>query len=95
MSLYNAGSLEDLVEVPLRPSVILAFRRPCGGNFGGLHLRPLHLDSGEGHPGTFYAGRPLNGVDLRMRIDQLLHESEVAAEYGLGWPKSDYYVLHG
>ena len=56
LALYNACSLEDLAEVLLRPPVILAFRRPCDGNLGGLRLRPLYLLSGEGHPGTFYAG---------------------------------------
>ena len=75
--------------------MILAFRRPCGGNLGGLNLRPLYLDSGEGHPGTFYEDRPLDGITSRTRLDQPLHKSEVAAGYGLGCPKTDYYILHG
>ena len=69
LALYNTGSLEDLIEVLLWLSVLLAFRWPCGGNLGGLHLRPLYLDSGEGHPGTFYAGRSLDGVNPRTRLD--------------------------
>ena len=72
---YNTGSLEDLVEVPLRLPVLLPLMWPCGGNLGGLHLLPLYLDSGEGHSGTFYAGRPLDGVNPRARLDQLLHKS--------------------
>ena len=75
--------------------MILAFRWPRGGNLGGLHLRPLHLDSGKGHLGTFYAGQALDGVNPRTRLDQVLHKSEVGAGYGLGWPNTDYYVLHG
>lgn len=86
LALYNTGSLEDLVEVPLRPPVLLALRWPCSGNLGGLHLCPLHLDAGEGHPSTFNTGRPLKGIDPRKRHKHPLHESEVAARYGLGWP---------
>ena len=55
LALYNMGSLEDLVEVRLWPPMLLALRWPCDGNLGGLHLRPLHLDTCEGHPSTFYA----------------------------------------
>ena len=56
LAFYNMSSLEDLIEVPLQSPLLLALRWPCRGNLDGLHLLPLYLDAGEGHPSTFYAG---------------------------------------
>src|SRR5215216_5223363 len=95
LALYNTGSFQDLVKIALRLLVLLARGRPFGCELGGIHLRPLHLDAGKGHLGTFDAGRPLYSGNPRTSIDEPLHESEIAAGYGLDWPDPDYYILHG
>ena len=75
--------------------MLLARGRSLGRKFDGVHLRPLHLDTGEGHPCTFDADRPLHGIKPGAGTDKMLHEPEVTAGYGFGWPKSDYNILHG
>ena len=50
LALYNAGSFKDVVEIPLLCMVLLACGRSLGWKIGGIHLRPLHFDTGEGHP---------------------------------------------
>ena len=92
---YSAGSLQDIIKIPLGHAVLLARRRSLGRELDGVHLRPLHLDTGEGHPRTFDADRPLDGIKPRAGIDQPLHEPEVAAGYGFGRPQTDYQILHG
>ena len=69
--------------------------RSLGCKLDDIHLRPLHLDAGEGHPRTFDADRPLDGIKLRAGTDQPLHESEEAAGYGFGRPQTDYQIHHG
>ena len=86
LALYNAGSLQDIIKILLRLAVLLARGRSLGRELDGVHLRPLHLDTGEGHPRTFDADRPLDGIKPREGIDQPLHEPEVAAGYGFGRP---------
>ena len=86
LALYNAGSLQDIVKILLGRTVLLARGRSLGRELNGFHLRPLHLDTGEGHPRTFDANRPLDGVKLRAGIDQPLYESEVAAGQGVSRP---------
>ena len=44
LSLYNAGSLQDIIKIPLGLAVLLARGRSLGGELDGVHLRPLHLD---------------------------------------------------
>ena len=90
LAFYNSGPCQDDEEISLRLSMIFAFGRACGRHVGGLHLCPLDLDAGEGHPGTFYAGRTLHSINLRSRIDEPLHQAEVAAGNGLGRPDLDY-----
>ena len=86
LALHNAGSLQDILNIPLRRAVLLAHGRSLGCELHGVHLRPLHLDAGEGHPHTFDADRPLDGIKLRACIDHPLHESEVAAGQGVSRP---------
>ena len=66
--------------------MLLARGQYLGGELDGVHLRPLQLDTGGGHPRTFGADRSLVGIRLRAGIDQPLHEPEVAAGYGFGRP---------
>ena len=86
LALYNAGSLQDIIKVPLGRVVLLACGRSLGRELDGVHLRPLHLDAGEVHPRTFDTDRPLDGIKPRAGIDQPLHEPEVATGYGCGRP---------
>ena len=53
---YNAGSLQDICKIPLGCAVLLALWRSFGRNLDGVHLRPPHLDAGEGHARTLNAG---------------------------------------
>ena len=92
---YNAGSFQDVIEIPLRHAVLFACGRSLGRELDGIHLRPLHFDTGEGHPRTFDADRPLYGIKPGAGIDQPLHEPEVAVGYGFGRPQPDYQILHG
>ena len=55
LALYNAGSLQDIIKIPLGHAVLLARGRFLGRELDGVHLRPLHLDTGEGHPRTLDA----------------------------------------
>ena len=43
----------------------LAFVRTSGCNSGGIHLRPVCFTTGESHPRTFYACRPLHRLNMR------------------------------
>ena len=52
---YNAGSLQDIAKISLGRAVLLALGRFLGRELDGVHLRPLHLDVGEGHPCTLDA----------------------------------------
>ena len=83
---YNTGSLQDIFKIPLGRAVLLAHGRSFGRKLDNIHLCPLYLDTGEGHPRTFYADRSLDGIKPRADIDQPLHEPEVAAGYGFGRP---------
>ena len=69
--------------------MLLASGRSLGRELDGVHLRPLHLDEGEGHPCTLDADRPLDDVKPGAGIDQPFHESEVAAGYSFGRPQPD------
>ena len=53
LALYNAGSLQDIIKIQLGRAVLLARGRPLDRKLDDVHLRPLHLDTGEGHPRTF------------------------------------------
>ena len=83
---YSAGSLQDIIKIPLGRAVLLASGRTLGHELDNVHLRPLHLDTGEGHPRTFNADRPLDAIKPRVGIDQPLHEPEIAAGYGFSRP---------
>ena len=83
---HNAGSLENIFKIPLGCAVLLVRRRFFGRELDSIHLRPLYLDTAEGHPCTFYADRPLDGVKPREGTNQSLHESEVAAGNRFGRP---------
>ena len=64
-------------------------------NIDGLHLPPVCLDTGKGHPCTLNARRPLNSVDTWRRINKPLHQAEVAIRNRLSRPQPNYDVLHG
>ena len=66
--------------------MLLAHGRSLGRELDGVHLRPLHLDTGEGHPRTFDVDRSLDGIKPRAGSNQSLHEPEVAVGYGFGRP---------
>ena len=95
LALHNVGSLQDIIKIPLRRVVLFASGRSLGCKLNGVHLRPLYLDSSEGHPRTFNADRPLDDVKPSAVIDQPLHDFEVAAGHGFGRPQTDYQILHG
>ena len=61
-AIYNAGYFKDIVEILLRRTMLLACGRSLGCKTGGIHLCPLYLDTGEGHPGTFDVDRPLDSI---------------------------------
>ena len=71
---HNAGSLQDIAKISLQRAVLLARGRSLGRDRDDIHLRPLHLDTGEGHPCTFDADQPLYGIKPRAGIDQPLHD---------------------
>ena len=75
--------------------MVLALGRTLCYNIDGLHLPPVCLGSGKGHPCTFNARRPLDSVDTWHRINKLLHQAGVAIQNRLSWPQPDYDVLHG
>ena len=90
LALYNVIPLEDIIKISLRRAVLHASGRSLGRELDGVHLRPLHLDTGEGHPHTFNTDRPLDGVKPRAGIDQPLHEPEVAIGHSFDMPQPDY-----
>ena len=83
---HKARSLQDIFKILLGRAVLLARGWPLDRELDSVHLRPLYLDSGEGHSRAFVADRPLDGIKPRAGIDQPLHEPEVAAGYGLDRP---------
>ena len=83
---YNAGSLQDIAKISLRRAVLLALGRSLGRELDDIHLRPLHLDTGEGHPRTFHTDRPLDDFKSWAGTYKPLHEPEVAAGNRLGGP---------
>ena len=62
MPRYNAGSLQDIIKIPLGRAVLLASGLSLGRELDGVHLRPLHLDAGEGYPRTLDADRLLGSL---------------------------------
>ena len=83
---HKAGSLQDTVKIKLGFAVILSRGRSHDHQLRGLHLRPVHLGTGEGHSRAFNADLPLDGIQLRAGINQPLHETKVAAGDGFGKP---------
>ena len=69
---HKAGSLQDTIKIQFGHVVLLAHGRSRGRNLHGVHLHPMHLDSGEGHARAFNADRPLDGIKPRAGIDQPL-----------------------
>ena len=90
LALYNAGSLQDIIKIQLGRAVLLARGRSLDRELDGVHLCPLYLETGEGHPRTFDADRPLDGIKPRASIIEPLHEPEVAAGYSFCRPQLDY-----
>ena len=87
---HKVGSLQDTIKIQLGSAVLLPLRRPLGHQVRGVHLRPMHLDSGEGDARAFDADRTLDGIKLRAGIDQPLHEPEVATGQELDRTLPDY-----
>ena len=73
---YNAGPLQDVFKISLWRAVLLAIRWSFGCELDGVHLRPLHLVTGKGHPRTFNADRSLYDFEPREGTDKPLHVSE-------------------
>ena len=92
---YSTGSLQDIVKIPLERAVLLASERSFGHELDGIHLRPPDLDIGEGQTRAFNADGLLDDFQPWAGIDKSLHQAEVVARNGFGWPKPDYDVLHG
>ena len=65
---HNAGSLQNIFEIPVGCAVLLVRGRSFSRDLDNVHVRPLYLDTGD-------------GVKARVGIDQPLHEAEVAAGY--------------
>ena len=86
LALYNAGSLQDIIKIPLGRAVLFAGRRSLGRKLDGVHLHPLYLAASEGHTGTFNTGGALDDVQPRTGAHHPPHESEVAARHSFGWP---------
>ena len=72
---YNTGSLQDIIKTMLGCAVLLASGQSLDRMFDDIHLSPLYLDAGEGHPRTLDADRSLDDVKPGAGIDQPLHES--------------------
>ena len=87
---HNARSLQNIFKIPLGRAVLLASGRSLGRELDGVHLRPLHLDAGEGLPRTLNADRPLDGIKPRAGIEQPLHAAEVAAGHSFCRTQPDY-----
>ena len=62
---HNARPLQDVFKISFGRAVILALRRPLGHKLDGVHLRPPHLDTGEGHARALDADRLLDDVQDR------------------------------
>ena len=86
MTLYQTGTLEDILEIALWLAIVVASRQTLNRHDGGLHLRPVHLDTGKGHPRTFYAWRALHNLNSGQGVAEPLDQAEVAARNGSGWP---------
>ena len=86
MHRHNAGPLQYVFKILLWRAVLLAFRWPLGHKLDDVHLRPLYLDSGEGHSRVFDPDRPLDGIKPRVGTNKALHETEVVAGNGFGRP---------
>ena len=73
---HNAGSLQNIFKIPLGRVVLLARGRSFGRELDGIHICPLYLDAGKGHPCTFNTDRSLHGF-----------EPWAGTRYGLGRPQ--------
>ena len=62
---HKAGSLHDSVIVHLGLAMLLARGRTLAHQLRGIHLRQVHFGTDKGHPCTFNADRPLDGIKLR------------------------------
>ena len=71
LRLYRSNAFKNFFKVVL--GIHSAYSRTLGRNSGGLHLRPVCLDTGKGHPRTLYARRPLHSVDVRHNTKEFLH----------------------
>lgn len=85
LTLYQMGTLKDVFEIALRLAEVLASGRSLNCHDGGLHLRPVHLDTGKGNPRTFYARRALDSINSGQGVAEPLDQAEVAARNRSGW----------
>ena len=91
---HKKGPLQDTIKIVLGSTMLLALRRSLGHQLLGIQLRPMRLNAGKGHMGTFNTDRPLHGFDPRTGTHKPLHKSEVAARYRIGRPQPDYQILN-
>ena len=82
----KVGALQDTVIINFGSVVLLALRWTLGHQRRGVHLQPMHLCTGKGHPRTFNANRPLYDFKWWAGTQKPLHELEVAAGHSFGWP---------
>ena len=71
LSLYRTSAFKNFFKVVLGSHS--AYGRTLCRNSGGLHLRPVCLDMGKGHPRTLYACRSLYSIDAWHNTKELLH----------------------
>ena len=71
LGLYQTSTLKNLFKIVL--GSYSAYGRTLRRNSGSIHLRPVCLDTGKGHPRAFYARRPLHRIDVRHCTKELLH----------------------
>ena len=83
---HKAGSLHDTVIVHPGLAMLLAHGRALGHQLRGIHLRPMHLGTGESHPHTLNTDRPLYDLKPQAGTNKSLHKPEVAAGYRRGRP---------
>ena len=72
------GTLKDIFKIALWPIVDLASGRTLNRHDGSLHLRPVHLDTGKGHPCTLYARRALHSFNSGQGVTEPLDQAKVA-----------------
>ena len=83
---HKAGSLHDTIIVLLSLAMLLALGRTLGHQLCGIHLRLVHLGTGESHSCTLNTDRPLDDFKSRAHTHKSLHKPKVTAWNWIGGP---------